>query len=365
LEAETASNADTWSAGMAAHLTTSTNSMLEVGIDYIDLERDALRERRMVTSGMTFYDHLWPDVSQEDVGAFAEIRTSAPRNWKLRFGLRYDAVSSAAASADDPGLGGRTVRENYERFYGAGAGVTDRDEGLVSGKRYFSFAPAPNGYVVGNPALDAEGKREIGVGTRYAGERVDLELSVYYHDVADYIHSIVLDRIDVNGDGAPDLIRGFRNVDATLYGAETSVQIRVDPQWSVPTALAYVRGENDTEGKPLPEIPALEGRAAVRCDFTKPGPGWVELGGRFIDRQYRIDAAFGEDKTPGYAVWHLRSRLDVGHGIELRVGVENLLDKEYNEHLTREAINVPPGDLAAGDEIPQPGRSFVVAVRYR
>jgi outer membrane receptor protein involved in Fe transport len=54
----------------------------------------------------------------------------------------------------------------------------------------------------------------------------------------------------------------------------------------------------------------------------------------------------------------------MGRGIELRVGVENLLDKEYHDHLTREAI-MPVGDLGAGDEIPQPGRSIVVGVRYR
>lgn len=392
VEAEATSDALTWSAGVSTQLSISMNSKLEVGVDYTDLERDALRERLMVASGASFYDHLWPDVSQEDVGAFAEIRTTAAGVWRLRFGLRYDDVSSAAAAADDPGLGGRTIRENYVRFYGPEAADTDRDEDLVSGnvlavrdlgkrwsahggfglvsrsagmtERYFSFAPAPNGFVVGNPTLDAERKREIAAGARYAGERMELELFVYHHDVADFIHSTVLDTIDVNGDGTLDLIRGFRNVDATLYGAEASARFRVSPKWTIPTAAAYVRGENDTSGDPLPEIPALEGRAAVRYGFTGRAPGWVELGGRFVDRQERIDAAFGEDETAGFAVWHLRGRLDMGRGIELRVGVENLLDKEYHDHLTREAI-MPVGDLGAGDEIPQPGRSIVVGVRYR
>jgi len=193
---------------------------------------------------------------------------------------------------------------------------------------------------------------------------VELELFVYHHDVADFIHSTVLDTIDVNGDGTLDLIRGFQNVDATLYGAEASARIRVSPRWSVPAAAAYVHGENDSAGEPLPEIPSLEGRAAVRYGLTGRVPGWVELGGRFVDRQDRIDAAFGEDETPGFAVWHLRGRFDVGRGIELQVGVENLLDKEYHDHLTREAI-MPVGDLGAGDEIPQPGRSIVFGVRYR
>jgi iron complex outermembrane receptor protein len=198
---------------------------------------------------------------------------------------------------------------------------------------------------------------------RFGGDRLDLDLSLFYHDVADFIHDIVLDRTDVNGDGTPDVIRGFQNVDATLYGGEVSAVIRIGSHWTLPAALAYVRGENDDESKPLPEIPPLEGRAAVRYAFGGPLPGWAELGGRFADDQHRIDAEFPEDRTPGFAVWHLRGRLELGRGIELQVGVENLLDREYHEHLTRET-KLPVGDLGAGDEIPQPGRAVVVALRY-
>jgi iron complex outermembrane receptor protein len=391
-QAETESDADTWSAGVTARLAVSDRSVLELGMDYTDLERDALREVHVLASGATMYDHLWPDVSQDDVGVFAEHRTHLADGWKLRVGARYDAVSSAAAAADDPGLGGNTIRENYVLFYGPRAAVTDRDEDLISGnvlavrsfgprwemhggvglvsraagmtERYFSFAPAPNGYVVGNPALDAEHKREIGAGIRYAGRRADLALNAYYHDVADFIHSTVLDHYDVNDDGRIDVIRGFENVDATLFGTEASAQVRIGSRWTVPLAAAFVRGENETASEPLPEIPPFEGRAAARYGFHGRLPGWVELGGRFVDAQDRIDPAFGEDETPGFAVWHLRSRLDVGHGLALQIGVENLLDKEYHEHLTREAL-MPVGDLGPGDEIPQPGRSLVVAVRYR
>jgi iron complex outermembrane receptor protein len=395
MEAETDSEAESWSSGVTTRWRTSSMSSLDIGIDYADLSRDALRERRMVASGMTSYDHLWPDVSQEDIGVFGEFRRSVARGWKLRVGARYDDVSSAASAADDPGIAGRTVRENYAFFYGPAATVTDRDENLVSGnvlvsretserwsayggvgvvsraagmtERYFSFAPAPNGYVVGNPALDAEHKREIGAGVRYSGKQVDLAMSAYHHDVADFIHSTVLQPdppIDVNGDGTVDLIRGFHNVDATLYGAEVSAVVRIGSRWSVPASAAYVRTENDTTGGPLPEIPPLEGRVAARYALTGRMAGWVELGGRFVDGQHRIDAAFGEDRTPGFAAWHLRSRLELGHGIELQAGVENLFDREYNEHLTREAVQ-PVEDLVAGGEIPEPGRSFVLALRYR
>ena len=47
----------------------------------------------------------------------------------------------------------------------------------------------------------------------------------------------------------------------------------------------------------------------------------------------------------------------------IEAGVENLLDKEYWEHLTREAAGNVPG-LERGQEIPQPGRWVSVALRF-
>ena len=45
----------------------------------------------------------------------------------------------------------------------------------------------------------------------------------------------------------------------------------------------------------------------------------------------------------------------------LKAGIANLLDREYSEHLTREAL-LPVGDLGPGDEIPETGRAFYAVV---
>jgi iron complex outermembrane receptor protein len=391
-EAETNSRAETASAGLNTTWVLSSLSALDVGLDITGLRRDALRERRMTSSGMTSRDHLWPDVSQGDLGLFAEYDRALSGAVRLRLGGRYDLVSSAAAAADDPGLGGATIRENYVRYYGSEAAITDRNESLASGnvvavwsvtrrssihgglglasraagmtERYFSFAPAPNGFVVGNPSLRPEKKREIAIGGDFSGDRSQAGMSVYYSDFDDYINSMILEERDINGDGAPDLVRGFENVAATLYGGEIWGLFRAGRRWNFPVSLAYVHGDNDTAGTPLPEIPPLEARLAARLMLLGRRPGWVEIESRLVDRQDRIDPAFGENPTPGFAVWALRARVQVIPSVEVRAGIENLLDRQYHEHLTREAF-FPAGGLAAGDEIPQPGRAFVVAARYR
>jgi outer membrane receptor protein involved in Fe transport len=85
----------------------------------------------------------------------------------------------------------------------------------------------------------------------------------------------------------------------------------------------------------------------------------LQFGGRFADRQDKIDPLFGEDPTGGFVVLHLRGGGELWRGLHLQVGIENLLDREYHEHLTRETA-LPVGDLAQGDEIPAPGRHAYV-----
>jgi iron complex outermembrane receptor protein len=390
VEAETESYADSASAGVTSRWRLSDSSRLEAGLDYSALDRDAVRERYVVANGQTFYDHIWPDVTQGDAGVFAEYQSTRPSAWNVRLGARFDAVTSDAAGADDPGLGGRTIREWYEQFYGPEAAETDRDESLPSAnavahrsfnggvtveagvglvsraasmtERYYAFAPAPGGYAVGNPALDAERKREVVAGTAIEKPGWNTALSVYYFSIADYINPTTIAEIDVNMDGQDDRVRGFVNVDATLYGGELSGSWKATRRIDVPFSLAFVHGNNDTTGNPLPLIPAPEAYAAARFELSERRAGWVELGGRFVAKQDRVDPDYGENPTPGYDVWHLRGGVTLGGHLALEAGIDNLFNKEYWEHLTPEALTAG-GDLMPGDEIPQPGRSLFIAAR--
>lgn len=390
LEAETDSSADTLSARLAVRLALSPRLRLEIGGDHVSLDRDALRERHLVASGMTSLDHIWPDVGQTDTGLFAELRAKMERGLALRAGLRVDRVRSEALAADDPSLQGMTVREQWVAFYGPGAGTPNRDETLVSGnlqlerngsgatswfagvglatraasvtERFFAFAPAPGGYLVGNPALDAEAKREVVLGGRLRRAAVRGALSVFLNDFDDYIHRYTAAMIDVNGDAIIDRVRGFENVDARLYGGELSLVLALSDRWSVPLSLCWVHAGHGGDDRPLPEIPPLEATLAARARLPGRFEGWVEVGGRFVDRQHRVDFEFPEDETPGFGVFHLRARSQATRSFAVEIGVENLFDTDYHEHLTREAL-LAVGGLEAGGEIPQSGRSAYVTTR--
>ena len=129
---------------------------------------------------------------------------------------------------------------------------------------------------------------------------------------------------------------------------------------SFPLTVSYVRAENDTDGRDMPEIPPLEGTAAARIAYGEQLEWWGELGVRAVADQENVDPVV-EDRTPGYFVVGAQAGV-VAKSWQITIGVENLLDRSYHEHLAREAM-FAAADLRAGDEIPAPGRTFFVMAR--
>jgi len=390
VKAETEADSNFFSTSLEGKWRPSSAAVLTTGADFFYLSRDALRSRHIIASNRTFLDHIWPDALQWDVGAYVELDLAFTEAYRLRAGGRFDYVSSDARAADGPGMEGGTVRENYVFYYGpeaanvmrsdplgsgnvlfewkprddlvahAGGGVSSRAAGVT--ERFFAFAQAPGGFQIGNPTLRPEIKYEVEGGVDWQNAWVAVSGSIFYFWFHDYIYPFTIDRRDVNGDGLEDVVRGFRNVDARLYGGEGSAIFKPLGPVSIPLTIAYVRGKNASDDTNLPRIPPLEGSAAARVDLGKTVPWWAEFGGRFAARQKKIDNDFPESETPGFAVFHLRGGCQVFGRLQIDAGIENLFDQEYTEHLTPWAA-VGSGDLQQGDEIPEPGRYYHVGFK--
>ncbi|MCK8600961.1 TonB-dependent receptor domain-containing protein [Desulfoferrobacter suflitae] len=388
LEAVATTSSDSYAGRTLQDWRLTPSILLTTGLDYYNLERDGMRNRFVVASGKTFIDHIWPDITQWNMGGFSELHIDLANDWHLRAGGRIDGARSEANAVDDTIMAGTTastIREQFVKYYGPAAADVDRSELLGSGnlllewqmieeltvfvgggvisrpanstERYYAFSPAPGGYTLGNPTLDPEIKYELDWGVNWAKPWGLFQLSLFYDWVSDYILPTQIGTLG----NLP--VRGFKNVDAQLYGGELAVILRAFKHWSLPVSLAYVRGRNTTEGKDLPEIPPLEVRAAVRAEYGKKVPWWVEFGGRFAASQHYVDESFPEDETAAFAVFHLYGGLKPVKGLKLIAGIDNLFNTEYSEHLTREAV-FSVGDLVAGEEIPAPGISFFAAARY-
>ncbi|WP_373500410.1 TonB-dependent receptor domain-containing protein [Desulfococcus sp.] len=393
--AETPTESDTYAGKLSGDIQIGDALSLTPGIDFYTLNRDATRRRQFVVgpnAGKVFFDRIWPDASQTDFGLFFEANTRLSPTLDLRTGLRGDVVDNEAGAADAPSLGGKTVRQNYVRFYGpdaadvdatdvtgsgnavlewqatnhlevfTGAAVSSRSAGVT--ERYFAFAPASGGFLVGNPTLDPEVKYEIDAGTAWKSKQVQAEVSGFAAYVDDYIYSTQIAYQDIDGDGMSDIIRGYENINALLYGAEVGVVYDPLNYLRFPVSATYVAGRNRSDDRDLPEIPPLEVRASVIVHGGKDMAWWGEFGGRFVARQSNIDETFPENETASFQVFHLRGGLSIASAIKLEAGVENLFDEDYNEHLTRESAFNYGNGLGFNDEIPEPERSFYITLRY-
>jgi iron complex outermembrane receptor protein len=390
MEASTPSTAGSFAATAEVDLRFAPAVRLTAGLDLQVLSRDATRTRRMVASGMTARDHLWPDVSTLEGGLYAELAATLDPAWVLTVGARGAYAAADAAAADDPSLGGKTLREQYVAHYGADAGDVSRADGLgavratldwhaapelglrlglgvgmrapSANERYFAFAPAPGGFRVGDPSLAPERKWEAELGANLDLGWLTGSVSAFTFHIEDFILESVIDRRDVDGDGNVDTIKGYQAVGARFFGAELGFTATVTPNLELPLSVSWVKGDNLSGDKPLPLIPPLFGRAALRVHGEGATAWWFEAGVRFAARQGEVDADYPEDATAAWATVTLRGGVTLTGGLRLEIGVSNLLDATYHDHLTREAV-LPVGGLAAGDEIPAQGRSFFATAR--
>lgn len=391
LDATTDSDVRTQAGHAHLELTPGQDLTLNTGFDFNRVNRDATRRRQILASGATFYDRLWPDAVQTTYGVFARLKWPLASSTKLYLNGRFDLSYSEARAADAASLGGRTVREQYVRFYGEEAADTDLTESLgafsanlereftpdalwylraglstrAAGitERYYAFGPAPGGFQVGNPTLDPEKKLEAETGLQFSSGKLTTLLNVFYASVWDFILATPIHEGDINGDDTIDLVKGFYNVDASLFGGELGLEYRPLNRFYLPVTVSYVRGRNTTDDRDLPEIPALSSTVEARYLAHQGSQTWLSFGAFFAADQDKIDPLFPEDRTPGYAVYHLSVESQPAKGLFLRVGVENLFDRLYHDHLTHNAL-LPSEGLAAGQEIPAPGRDWRLSARW-
>lgn len=129
-----------------------------------------------------------------------------------------------------------------------------------------------------------------------------------------------------------------RNVDATIAGAEVGIGYQFTDAIQADVSAMYAWGENTTDNTPLPQIAPLEGRANLRYiqDRYTLGAYW-----RIVDGQNRISQNQGNivgydlKESAGFSTLSLNGTYHLSDGVDLSVGIDNVLDKTYTEHLNK------------------------------
>jgi len=361
------------------------NGTLTIGVDTQKSDRDATRYASMTPTFPTMtQSFLWPAAVIEQTGLIAEYAGESSKGNRYTAGLRYDRVDASASKANltPMAMGAVSANQLYNNYYGLTA--QDKDENNLSAlyrmehdmdKQSFVFwgvsrtvrtADATERYIaanammmdpttiwVGNPDINPEEHHQLDVGYSTKGKKSSISVSAYIDDVSDYIL-----RDTARGQDGILLSNGatiYRNVDVRLLGVDLESSYQWNQKWQSHFTLAYVRANNETDGRPVAQIPPLEGTASL--EYIKSN--WM-LGGelRAVAEQTRVDddpatgSGLDAGQTPGFTVVNLYGSYKISKQGELKFGIDNVFDKLYAEHL-----NKPNAFDPAVIQVNEPGQS--------
>lgn len=293
-----------------------------------------------------------------DYGVFSELTWNMTEQRKIISGARLDRVQ--ADSFDAGGNAERTdtlpagfvrvehtLAETPVMFY-AGIGYTER---FPDYWELFSPTYGPGGTTDAFGKVKTEKTTQLDMGAQYSGERLNSWVSAYIGRVNDFI----LFRYNPNTLS----VSQADNVNATIMGGEAGVSYQLTEGWKTDASLAYSWGKNTDNQQPLPQIPPLEARLGLTWEKND----WSSTALlRLVSHQHRVALNEGNvvgkdfDNSAGFAVFSANAAYRVNTHLKVSVGVDNLFDKTYSEHLNL-AGNSSFG-YSASTAVNEPGRTF-------
>jgi iron complex outermembrane recepter protein len=157
-----------------------------------------------------------------------------------------------------------------------------------------------------------------------------------------------------------------RNVDASSWGAEATLAWEATKRLKLDASLAYVRGTNDTDARPLAQLPPLEGRLVLQYATARWSVGaltrLVAAQDRYAINQGNI---VGQDLGPtaAFGVFSLNGGWRLASWLNLTGGADNLFDTPYAEFISRNGAMVP--GFVTATRVNEPGRTLWVKLDLR
>ena len=334
---------------------------------------DAQTNEHRQRSGMginTYKDQPYTkDADFHNYGVFSEMTWYAADRDRLITGVRVDRASAKDyrqtsgsgmmarpnPTADDTRAD--TLPSGFVRYeHDLADSPTTLYAGIGHAQRFpdywelFSPSSGPAGSVNAFDAIKPEKTTQLDAGLQYKTDTLEAWASVYAGEIRDYILF--------------DYAKGSsqaQNINARVMGGELGAAYQLTSNWKADATLAYAWGKNTSDGKALPQMPPLDTRLGLTYsqDDWSAGALW-----RIVARQDRIDRNAGNvvgkdfDKSAGFGVFSLNGAYRINKNLKVSAGVDNLLDKNYSEHLNmagNAGYGYPANDPRA---INEPGRTL-------
>lgn len=287
------------------------------------------------------------DMRFQSYGAFGEMTYRFNDAYKLVTGARIDQVKIDALKLNDQRketLPSAFIRlENQYPEHNAksyiGLGYVER---VPDYWELFSTAHGNTG--MSKPTfndLNTEKTLQLDLGYQYQHDALSVWTSAYAGLINDFIllsyHNHP--KAGMGGhDHGSSFSAGAKNVDATIAGAEAGIGYQFTDAIQADLSAMYAWGENTDTHKPLPQIAPLEGRLNLRYVQDKYSLGLLW---RAVAKQDRISlnqgniVGYDTGESKSFTTLALNASYNIQKDLNLTVGVDNILDKTYTEHLNK------------------------------
>ncbi|WP_180034229.1 MULTISPECIES: TonB-dependent copper receptor [unclassified Acinetobacter] len=299
------------------------------------------------------------DMEFQSIGGFGELSYEVSDNHKLVSGLRLDQVKVEAVESNQERK--KTLPSAFLRFENQ---HPDHDDGKTyMGIGYVErmpdywelFSPkSGNGHPNTFKNIDTEKTLQLDIGYQHEHGNFSSWASAYAGVINDYILTTYLPT------GNMGMLEAHsRNVDATVAGAEVGIGYQFTDAIQADLSAMYAWGENTSDNTPLPQISPLEARVNLRYiqDNYTLGAYW-----RLVDGQNRISEREGNivgydlKQSAGFGTLSLNGTYHVNDNMDLSVGVDNVLDRTYAEHLNK--MGSSGFGFAANEQFNNIGRNY-------
>lgn len=351
------------------------NSKLYTGADYRMETASGIRVREFLMgpmAGMVKEDNAWQDGQINKAGLFAEWHMHSGKNKvvvssRLEYNNGFVATPHEKFTAIHPETSitqinpslsvGLQHKLNNETSLALWAGRAQRSASLV--ERYINFFAVGNDpyELLGNPLLAPEINNQVDLTLKWQGEHQAVTVDLYAAYMQDYITSFIDTSLTPVLPMSPG-VRMYDNIDeAFKTGFEVAWSAKLGYGLSQQLGFAYTYAQDLHRNQALPEIPPMDFRYVLKGHYVD-GKICPELSIHHALAQNRISEEFGETVTPGFTVVDLKMGYCATDKLVLSVGVNNLMDVAYYEHLSRSV-------KGTSMRIYAPGRNIFFNLNYK
>ena len=276
------------------------------------------------------------DMDFESYGAFGELSYAFNDQHKLVTGARVDQAKIDNLATDTERK--ETLPSGFVRIESELAEHVKTYAGLGYVERvpdYWELFSTKYHQSAGTTFADLENEKtaQFDAGYQYEQGAFKSWASVYAGLIQDYI------LVAYTPTGSMGRLEAkSRNVDATIAGAEAGVAYQLTDQIQADISAMYAWGENTTDHTALPQIAPLEGRFNLRYVQEKYNLGLLWRVVAAQDRtSYREGNIIGYDleDSKGFGTLSLNGTYNIQKDLDLSVGIDNVLNKNYAEHLNK------------------------------